>query len=602
MAKPATGAMIDHRTVRSARIRIAQGATGRPSFQLAVTGEEEAGARVALLADLAKRLRPVAAKEDIRVLLTAVGKARTAADLAEALDAANTVASGNTSKASSAVAPTVETFAKAWTSGELRKAHPDHVREKDSSEDIQILRDYVNPTIGSTRLPDVTLEHAERVMRRVPTTLAPRTRRHVAQCMRKLLSLAVYPGRYLPANPIPREWMPRIPKSANKAKACLYPSEDALLMRCREVLLERRLAYGILCREGMRASELGTLRWRDVDLERGRVRLDENKTDDPRAWALSPDVARVLTWWKERTNGADGDLVLGGLDLTQGPRWLRGKTWDKKTRHKDEIGDLRTAGVTRTELFERTKARMPIRLHDLRATFVTVSLANGKTEQWVTDRTGHKSSQMVAAYKRQARTWGELALGTLGQLDELLPEVPAAPKAEEPSTEAEAPEAPIGGAIPLAIDWPSNSSDCWTLLTWWKERTNGGDGDLVLRGLDLSEGPLRATFVTVSLANGKTEPWVPDRMGHKSSQMVGAYKRQSRTWGELALGTLGPLGELLPELRGAPATEASTLSEAPSATIAPAVPLAIDWPSNSSDCRTRTCDPAVNSRLLYQLS
>jgi hypothetical protein len=205
--------------------------------------------------------------------------------------------------------------------------------------------------------------------------------------------------------------------------------------------------------------------------------------------------------------------------------------------------------------------------------------------------------------KAQSVTWGELALGALQSLDELLPEFEGrAEVVAEASKDAQAREVPIGGAVPSGIDWPSNSSDCWTLLTRWKERTNGADGDLVLRGLDLSQGPLRATFVTVSLANGKTEQWVTDRTGHKSSQMVGAYRRQSRTWGELALGALGPLGELLPEPRGAPTTEASTQSEAPDATIAPAVPLAIDWPSKSSDCRTRTCDPAVNSRLLYQLS
>jgi integrase len=331
--------VLHHQGVTSVRIRIAPGETGRPSFQLGVTGESEARARSAVLVELAKRLRPVAAKEEILVLLAAVGKARTAAALAEAMDAADAVASGNTSKASSAMAPTVEAFAKEWTSGELHKAHPDHVRQKDASEDVQIIRDYVNPAIGSTRLPDVTLEHAERVMRRVPVTLAPRTRRHVAQCMRKLLSLAVYPGRYLAANPIPREWMPRIPKSANK-----YPAEDGLLMRCKTVPLERRLAYGILCREGMRASELSTLRWRDVDLERGRVRLDENKTDDPRAWALSPDVARVLSWWKARTKGQDGDRVLCGLDLTQGPRWLRGRSGTRRRGTRTRSGTCARRG------------------------------------------------------------------------------------------------------------------------------------------------------------------------------------------------------------------------------------------------------------------
>ncbi len=100
--------------------------------------------------------------------------------------------------------------------------------------------------------------------------------------------------------------------------------------------------------------------------------------------------------------------------------------------------------MTRAELFERSASRMPIRLHDLRATFVTVSLANGNTEQWVTDRTGHKSSQMLALYTRQARTWSELALGELGALDGLLPGPTAAvaPGSEEPPGEAaaEAPE------------------------------------------------------------------------------------------------------------------------------------------------------------------
>jgi hypothetical protein len=245
--------------------------------------------------------------------------------------------------------------------------------------------------------------------------------------------------------------MPKVPKSAKKAKSCLFPDEDAKLLSCAAIPLERRLAYGVLMREGMRASELSDLRWRDVDLVRGRVRLDENKTDDPRAWALSPDVVRVLAWWRERVGGDEGESILRGLDLTQGPRWLRGKTWDPKTRHKNEPGDLRTAGVDRGELFEKGKSRMPIRLHDLRATFVTVSLANGKTEQWVSDRTGHRSSQMLALYTRQARQWSELELGALRPMDALLPEM--ATREQEPRSEAAqaaAVPAPEVGEQPLA--------------------------------------------------------------------------------------------------------------------------------------------------------
>ena len=37
-----------------------------------------------------------------------------------------------------------------------------------------------------------------------------------------------------------------------------------------------------------------------------------------------------------------------------------------------------------------------------------------------------------------------------------------------------------------------------------------------------------ARFVTISLANGRTEAWIADRTGHRSSQMINAYRsRQS---------------------------------------------------------------------------
>jgi len=87
---------------------------------------------------------------------------------------------------------------------------------------------------------------------------------------------------------------------------------------------------------------------------------------------------------------------------------------------------LRTAGIDRPELFERSDVRQPIRLHDLRATFVTLSLANGKSETWVADRTGHKSSVMINRYRRVARQVAELSLGALLPLDEAIPELRAA--------------------------------------------------------------------------------------------------------------------------------------------------------------------------------
>ncbi|WP_437529279.1 tyrosine-type recombinase/integrase [Sorangium sp. So ce726] len=174
-----------------------------------------------------------------------------------------------------------------------------------------------------------------------------------------------------------------------------------------------RIDYGFLIREGMRADEAGQLEWSDVDLDRGAVVLDENKTDDPRAWALSPDVVRALRQWREVC--PDKVRIFVGK---WGCNSLPGQ--NGAARFRDH---LRRAGLTRPELFETTDSRLNIRLHDTRATFITIKLANGRTETWISDRTGHRSSGQIHHYKRAARKVAELGLSDFAPLDEAIPEL-----------------------------------------------------------------------------------------------------------------------------------------------------------------------------------
>jgi integrase len=78
------------------------------------------------------------------------------------------------------------------------------------------------------------------------------------------------------------------------------------------------------------------------------------------------------------------------------------------------------AQVRRPELHNEGENRGRFRVHDLRGTLVTLSLANGKSETWVAGRTGHPSSIMINRYRRAARTASELNLGNLVPLDEAL--------------------------------------------------------------------------------------------------------------------------------------------------------------------------------------
>jgi integrase len=91
--------------------------------------------------------------------------------------------------------------------------------------------------------------------------------------------------------------LPKITK--RKAKAALYPEEEAAVLACTAIPLPNRMLYGFVAREGMRSSEALRMTWGDLDLERGAVRLDVNKTDDPRAWALDPGTALALRRWRK---------------------------------------------------------------------------------------------------------------------------------------------------------------------------------------------------------------------------------------------------------------------------------------------------------------
>ena len=314
------------------------------------------------------------------------------------------------------------TLAKLWVTGKLHQVAPRTCKLKESArDDLVRLEKYVLPAIGHVPLIEFAGRNGRELLQQVAAYadeispgLAIATMRQILQVVRRVLGFAVAPLMILDAQPIQRGDIPTA--RSTKAKSFIYPDEDAKLLGCTKVPVVRRLFFGTLDREGFRPKEAVLLCWRDVDLERGVVSLDKNKTDDPRAWALDPSVVRALALWKAKFTIIDGHELIFRDPVSLVP--LKPVSYATSFRRA-----LRRAGVTRPQLFDRSEHRQPIRAHDLRSTFVTISLALGKTEAWVTARTGHKSSAMVRTYQRTAASYAELNLGPLTPLDTAIPEL-----------------------------------------------------------------------------------------------------------------------------------------------------------------------------------
>jgi integrase len=309
---------------------------------------------------------------------------------------------------------TFQDLGEQWTSGELARQYPDHVREKRSAQDdVWRLEKHVYPRIGNVPIAAFRLEHAEAVMAKLPRSLTSASRRQIAQVMGRLMKLAVYPCRLIGQNPIPEGFLP--PVRNRKAFAYLYPAEDAALMGCEAVPLVHRVLYGVLAREGLRREEAASLTWASINLALGTVTLGEHKTADEagaRTWALDEGTAEALRRWRKlhpkarRVFAGPGGKALYVLHLAEQLR-----------------AHLELAGVTRPELLEGSRTSQRLRVHDLRGTFVTLALAAGRSEAWVMDRTGHTTSGMLQRYRRAARTAAELKLGQLAPLHLAIPEL-----------------------------------------------------------------------------------------------------------------------------------------------------------------------------------
>jgi hypothetical protein len=184
------------------------------------------------------------------------------------------------------------------------------------------------------------------------------------------MQLAEYPAKLVARNPIPASALPKVRTTV--ALQFVYPDEDRALMQHEAIPVAYRLLYGFLMRMGWRREEaLGgkveevddaldgaealedvpPLTWSRIDLRRGVVYIDRDKTNDPRPMPLDPGVRRALEAWREMSPKAKAEdpvfVDVGGRPID--PEGLAEIFRDEHLRPA-----LRAADMDRPELFEPT--------------------------------------------------------------------------------------------------------------------------------------------------------------------------------------------------------------------------------------------------------
>jgi integrase len=150
---------------------------------------------------------------------------------------------------------------------------------------------------------------------------------------------------------------------------------------------DHRALLAVMALAGLRVGEVCALRWRHVDLARGRLEVVEAKTDaGVRVVDLSPDLRDELAAHKTRTRAADANELVFPTRVGT-------------ARDRNNVRTRVLAGAIRRANEKRAKEDRPpivgVTNHSLRRTFASLLYEAGASPAYVMSEMGHTSSALA---------------------------------------------------------------------------------------------------------------------------------------------------------------------------------------------------------------
>jgi integrase len=270
------------------------------------------------------------------------------------------------------------------------------------------MRVHVKPAIGGVQLQKLDPAHLNRLYGQLSQRLSVRTVRYVHSIVHRAFRDAVKWGRIV-RNPADAADPPRA-RDARPPEMRTWTGAELSRFFSLVEASRYRAPWLVLATTGMRRGEVLGLRWRDLDLERGRLSIRQtvtlvdhaiviaNRTKTGKGRAVDLDATTIAELRAHRARQAQELLLLG----------IRPDGETLVFCHPD-------ARPYNPERFSREFARAlnrhsdlsRIRLHDLRHTWATLALTAGVPVKIVSERLGHATSAITSdTYSHVTPTMG----------------------------------------------------------------------------------------------------------------------------------------------------------------------------------------------------
>ena len=167
----------------------------------------------------------------------------------------------------------------------------------------------IDHDLGEVALTDLTpallRQWRDDLLTRYPVETG--TARRYIMCFSSALTAAVREYEVLAENPLRKVQMP--PANRGRVRFLTDSERERLLVACQESRNPSLYLLVLLAlTTGARKEELRTLRWRQIDLERGLIQLEQTKNGERRTLILTGQALTVLRGWRLRDRAPDAWL------------------------------------------------------------------------------------------------------------------------------------------------------------------------------------------------------------------------------------------------------------------------------------------------------
>jgi integrase len=281
---------------------------------------------------------------------------------------------------------TVGQYLERW-----HKAVKGTVRDSTYDRMDQLVRLHIRPALGRVRLKNLTTAHARWLYReRLDSGLAPATVHKIHAVLHKALEAAVADG-LLPRNPTAGLKLPKITRQE------IHPLSTEETRRLLGAAIGDRLEalYVLAIATGLRQGELLALKWEDVDLERGVLRVRRTITRKGGKLSLGEP--------KTKKSRRSVKLTVAAMEALRShlPRQLREMERMSSLYRPgglvfaNEVGSIINPSNLRNRSFagllKRADLSPTTRFHDLRHTCATLLLSQDINPKIVSEMLGHSS-------------------------------------------------------------------------------------------------------------------------------------------------------------------------------------------------------------------